>query len=128
MNIVLFDGICNLCSSTVSFLIKYDTKHLLHFAAQQNQSGKDLMQAHGIKEDNNSVLFIKNDKVYSKSDAIIEIAKHLSGWPQILKYSYIFPSFLRNGIYDMIAKNRYQIFGKKSTCFIPTELTQKKFL
>jgi predicted DCC family thiol-disulfide oxidoreductase YuxK len=128
MNIVLFDGICNLCSSTVSFLIKHDTKNLLHFAAQQNQSGKELMQAHGIKEDNNSVLFLKNDKVYSKSDAMIEIAKHLTGWPKMLKYSYIIPTFLRNGMYDMIAKNRYRIFGKKSICFIPTELTQKKFL
>jgi len=65
MNIVLFDGFCNLCSSTVAFLIKHDTRNLLYFAAQQNQSGKDLMQAHGIKENNNSVLFIKNDKVYA---------------------------------------------------------------
>ena len=128
MNIVLFDGVCNLCSSIVSFLIKHDTRQQLHFAAQQNQSGKNIMKEHGIKENNNSVLFIKNNKVYVKSDAVIEIAKHLTGWPKILKYSYIIPTFLRNGLYDIIAKNRYRIFGKKSACFIPTEMKQKRFL
>jgi predicted DCC family thiol-disulfide oxidoreductase YuxK len=92
------------------------------------KAGQKIILEQGIKEDCRSVLFIKNNKVYYKSDAFIEIAKHLSGWPSILKYSYIIPKFLRNGIYDIIAKNRYRFFGKKTVCFIPTKENQKKFL
>ena len=128
MNIVLFDGVCNLCNTTVSFLIKYDTKHHLHFAAQQNSSGKNIMKQKGIAEEHNSVIFIKNDIVYYKSDAIIAIAKLITGWPSIFRYSYIFPKALRNGIYDIIAKNRYRIFGKRTTCSLPSEANKHRFL
>jgi predicted DCC family thiol-disulfide oxidoreductase YuxK len=128
MNIVLFDGICNLCNRTVSFLIKNDTNNLLHYTAQQNQAGIDIMHQYGIEAANKSVIFIKEDKVFYKSDAIIEISKLLTGWPRILKYSYLFPKLLRDGIYDIIAVNRYRLFGKRTTCSIPTKEHQHKFL
>jgi predicted DCC family thiol-disulfide oxidoreductase YuxK len=128
MNIVLFDGICNLCNSTVSFLIKYDTHQNLHFAAQQTESGKKIMKAYQLPENNSSVLFIKEGIVVDKSDAIIEIAKMLTGWPSLFKYAFIVPPFLRDGIYNYIAKNRYQMFGKKSTCAIPSAAQRNKFL
>lgn len=128
MNIVLFDGICNLCNTIVSFLIKYDTQHHLHFAAQQNAAGKKIMQQKGIMGEHNTVIFIKDDMVYYKSDAILEIAKLIKGWPRIFKYSCIFPKVLRNGIYDIIAKNRYRIFGKKTTCSQPSEADKDRFL
>jgi len=128
MNIVLFDGFCNLCSSTVLFLHKYDRHNKLFFVAQQHQSGKKIMQEYGINENANSVVFINNKKVYYQSDAVIEIARQLTGWPHIFRYSYVVPKFLRNGVYTLIAKNRYQIFGKKTTCFMPSEAIQKKFL
>jgi predicted DCC family thiol-disulfide oxidoreductase YuxK len=128
MNIVLFDGICNLCNSTVSLLIKYDTKQKLHYAAQQTDSGEKIIKAHQLSANNNSVLFIKEGIVYDKSDAIIEIAKLLTGWPCLFKYSFIVPKFLRDGIYHLIAKNRYRLFGKRSTCSIPTAANQNRFL
>lgn len=128
MNIVVFDGICNLCNRTVSFLIKNDTNNLLHFTAQQNQAGIDIMHQYGIEAANKSVIFIKEDKVFYKSDAIIEISKLLTGWPRILKYSYLVPKLLRDGIYDIIAVNRYRLFGKRTTCSIPTKEHQHKFL
>ena len=128
MNIVLFDGICNLCNRTVSFLIKNDTNNLLHYTAQQNQAGIDIMHQYGIEAANKSVIFIKEDKVFYKSDAIIEISKLLTGWPRILKYSYLVPKLLRDGIYDIIAVNRYRLFGKRTTCSIPTKEHQHKFL
>jgi len=128
MNIVLFDGVCNLCSASVLFLMKYDKSNNLHFATQQNESGKNIMQTNGIKEDHNSVVFIKNKTLYFKSDAIIEIAKHLTGWPRIIKYFYFIPKIIRDCIYDIIAKNRHRIFGKKKGCFIPTKAQQIKFL
>lgn len=128
MNIVLFDGICNLCNSTVLFLIKYDTKQKLHFAAQQTNSGQNIMKVHQLSANNSSVLFIKEGIVYDKSDAIIEIAKLLTGWPSLLKYTFMVPKFLRDGIYNFIAKNRYRIFGKRSSCSVPTVANQNRFL
>ena len=111
MNIVLFDGLCNLCNNTVSFLIKYDKKNNLHFAAQQTNAGVKIMNQHLVKQDSRSVIFIKDASVYYKSDAIIEIAKLLSGWPRIAILAVIFPKFLRNWVYNLVAQNRYKIFG-----------------
>ena len=128
MNIVLFDGVCNLCNSTVLFLIKHDTNNQLNFSAQQTEAGKNIMLQNNIAIDNNSVIFIKETKVYDKSDAIIEIAKLLTGWPSILQYCRIVPKWFRNFLYDLIAKNRYRIFGKRNECAIPSEANKVKFL
>jgi len=128
LNIVLFDGVCNLCNSTVSLLIKHDPEYNLHFAAQQNPAGIAIMNHHGIKDDQNSVVFIKGTKIYYKSDAIIEIAKLLSGWPRLYRFSYIVPRVIRDGIYDIIAKNRYRLFGKRISCVIPNQENKIRFL
>jgi len=128
MNIVLFDGVCNLCNSTVLFLIKYDKNNYLHFAAQQSISGKNLMEEFNIAGDKKSVIFIKEGNVFYKSDAIIEIAKLIKGWPRIIKYTGIFPKGFRNAVYDLIANNRYLLFGKRDSCSVPSEINRKKFL
>lgn len=128
MNIVLFDGICNLCNKTVLFLIKHDKNNCLHFAAQQTYAGEKIMKQHAIIEDCKSVVFIKDEYVYYKSDAIIEISKLLSGWPRIGIIGYLFPKFLRNGIYDLVANNRYKLFGKQKTCSMPSKANEHKFI
>jgi predicted DCC family thiol-disulfide oxidoreductase YuxK len=128
MNIILFDGICNLCNNLVSFLIKYDKNNNYRFAALQTKAGENIIHKYAILNDRKSIILIKADIVYYKSDAIIEIAKHLSGWPHLLKYGFIFPKFLRDGLYNLIAKNRYYIFGKKETCPIPTEANSKWYI
>jgi len=128
MNIILFDGLCNLCSSTVNILIKYDTENQLFFASQQSNAGKNLMIKYHIKDDANSVVLIKADIVYYKSDAIIAIANLITGWPSLLKYGSIFPVRFRNEVYNVIAKNRFRIFGKKDKCAIPSKTHQNKFL
>jgi predicted DCC family thiol-disulfide oxidoreductase YuxK len=128
MNIVLFDGVCNLCNSTVLFLIKHDTNNQLHFSAQQTEAGKKIILQNNIVTDNNSVIFIRETHVYYKSDAIIEITKMLTGWPKILYYGKVLPTLFRNALYDLIAKNRYKIFGKRNECVIPSEEIKYKFL
>ena len=128
MNIVLFDGLCNLCNNTVSFLIKYDKKNNLHFAAQQTNAGVKIMNQHLVKQDSRSVIFIKDASVYYKSDAIIEIAKLLSGWPRIAILAVIFPKFLRNWVYNLVAQNRYKIFGKQIICAVPSKVNEHKFI
>lgn len=128
MNIILFDGLCNLCNSTVNILIRHDTQNQLFFVAQQSNTGKNLMEKHNIIDDLKSVILIKFDTVFYKSDAAIEIAKLITGWPTVLKYSSIFPVRFRNWVYDLIANNRYRIFGKKDECVIPSVHHQGKFL
>ena len=128
MNIILFDGVCNLCGNSVSLLIKYDKNNIFRFAAMQTKAGENIMQEYHILNDRKSIILIKQGSVFYKSDAIIEIAKQITGWPSILKYGFLFPKFLRDGIYDLIAKNRYYLFGKKETCSIPSEKDSKKFI
>ncbi len=127
MNIILFDGVCNLCNNLVSFLIKYDKLNLFRFAALQTNAGERLMHEYQLLDDRKSIILIKDGIVFYKSDAIIEIAKQLTGWPQIFKYSSLFPRFLRNGIYNIIAKNRYHLFGKRAACSIPSEKDREKY-
>jgi len=128
MNIILFDGVCNLCNGTVLFLIKHDKKNNLHFAAQQSSAGSKIMQQYFVLNDGNSVVLIKDEKVYYKSDAIIEISKLLVGWPRLFKMIFIFPKVFRNWFYDIVANNRYQLFGKKDGCSIPSKANEHKFI
>lgn len=128
MNIVLFDGICNLCNSSVSFLIKFDTQNNLHFSAQQTNAGKQLLNKYQIKDDCKSIIFIKEDLVFYKSDAIIEIAKLIKGWPRLLRFGGILPKVFRDFIYDIIAVNRYKIFGKRNVCSVPSQQNIDKFI
>ena len=128
MNIILFDGVCNLCNNSVSFIIKHDKNNIFRFAALQTNAGEKLIHQYHLLEDKKSIILLKEGVVFYKSDAVIEIAKQLSGWPKVLKYGYIFPKFLRDGIYHLIAKNRYFLFGKKETCSIPTEKDKHRFV
>jgi predicted DCC family thiol-disulfide oxidoreductase YuxK len=128
MNIILFDGVCNLCNATVLYLIKHDKLNNLHFAAQQTVSGKEIIAKQKIQGEPMSIVFIKQGHIYYKSDAIIEISKQLTGWPQILQYSFMIPKSIRNMLYDVIAKNRYRLFGKRLNCSIPAQENIKKFL
>ncbi len=128
MNIILFDGVCNLCNKLVSFLIKYDKNCIFQFSPLQTSAGEKLIHQYHLLNDNKSVILIKDGIVLYKSDAIIEIAKKMTGWPQLLKYGYLFPKFLRDGIYDLIAKNRYYLFGKQASCPIPSEEAKKRYL
>ena len=96
MNIILFDGICNLCGNSVLLLIKYDKNNIFHFAAMQTKAGERIIQEYQILNDRSSIILIKEGVVLYKSDAIIEIAKQITGWPSILKYGFFFPKFLRH--------------------------------
>ena len=128
MNIILSDGVCNLCNNTVSFSILYDKNNIFKFSATQTKAGENIIRQFSILNEGKSVIYIKDGIVFYKSDAIIEIAKQVNGWPHIFKYGFLFPKFLRDGIYSLIAKNRYLLFGKKETCMVPTEEDRNRFL
>ena len=128
-DIVLFDGVCNLCSRSVFFIIQRDRKEIFKFASLQSSFGQQ--QLDKFKIDKNllhSLILIRSNQIFHRSDAALEIAKQLSGaWP-VLYIFKILPRFLRDGIYNLIARNRYRLFGKKDACWIPTPELKERFL
>jgi predicted DCC family thiol-disulfide oxidoreductase YuxK len=127
--IVLFDGVCNLCNNAVDFIISRDKKNKFKVGALQEIASKNILKDYQINEGYlDSLVYIHKNQVYYKSRAALEIARNLSGfWPLIYIFIVI-PSFLRNPIYDWIARNRYKWFGQKETCRLPTEEEKSKFL
>lgn len=128
-SIILFDGVCNLCNSAVNFVIKRDKKNLIRFAPLQSETAQVLLAKHKMHtKEIKSFIFIKNGKEYTQSTAALKVCRHLSGaWPALYAL-IIIPPFIRDGIYNWIAKNRYKWFGQKNECMIPTPELQAKFL
>lgn len=127
--IILFDGVCNLCNYWVNFILKRDLNNSFLFAALQSKAGQELLTKFNLSITNfDTFILIDGDSFQTKSDAAISIVSKLSGWPKILLIGKIIPRFLRNFIYDLIAKNRYKIFGKKESCRVPTNEEREKFL
>jgi len=127
--IILFDGVCNLCESSVQFIIKHDKKDVFRFVSLQSNLGQQILEHLGIESSSidSIVLYEPGIAYYYKAEAALLIAKELKGWYFILSYFLIFGKSL-NFIYDYIAKNRYKWFGKKESCMIPTEALKAKFL
>ena len=128
-SIILFDGVCNFCNYWVNFIIDHDKQNNFKFAALQSEKGRELLDKFNLpKDDFDSFVLVSQNKVYKKSSAAFEIAKHLNGWPKIFAPLRILPVTLTNFFYDLIAKNRYKFFGKKEACRIPTKAEKSKFL
>ncbi len=128
-HVILFDGVCNFCNSTVNFTLKRNSKADILFTPMQSAAGQKLLGQHNLPPDDmKSFVFIENNTVYNRSTAALKVCKHLRGlWP--LCYGFIIvPKFIRDGIYNWIAKNRYKWFGKKETCMIPTQEVKTRFL
>lgn len=128
-SVILFDGVCNLCNSAVNFVIKRDKKNLIQFAPLQSKTGHALLEKHKmVTEEMKSFIFIENGIPYTRSSAALKVCRHLNGlWPLLFGF-IIVPRFVRDGIYDWIAKNRYKWFGQKNECMVPTPELQSKFL
>ena len=116
IKIILFDGICNLCNNYVNFIIKRDKRNQFRFATLQSDIGKDLITKYQIDiSKTDSIILIKNEKAYIKSTAALNIARDLKGAYPLFYGCMIIPKFIRNRVYDIVAKNRYTWFGKKDS-------------
>jgi predicted DCC family thiol-disulfide oxidoreductase YuxK len=130
-NIILFDGLCNLCDASVQFIIKRDSKDFFRFVALQSDLGQQIIQ--NLKIDTQKVDSIllynseKNTYLY-KSEAVFEIIKKLGGIVYCLLIFKLIPTALADRFYDYVAKNRYQWLGKKESCLVPTSDIKIKFL
>lgn len=127
---VYFDGVCNLCNSSIQWIIKRDPKAHFRFAALQSDAGVELRKriSSNGKIDLESVLLEEDGKVYDRSTAALRIARKLSGlWP--LMYIFIIvPKFIRDAVYNFIGRNRYKWFGKQESCWVPTPDLKARFL
>lgn len=127
-SVILFDGVCNLCSGAVQFVIKRDPAATFSFASLQSDYGQQHLQRFGLNTSLfHSIILIQGDKFYERSDAALEITRHLKGaWPLLYGFKII-PRFIRDGIYNLIGRNRYKLFGKKDACWIPTPELKSRF-
>lgn len=129
--IVFFDGVCNLCNGFVDFVIRRDTAKEIYFCSLQSKQAKELLKSYHIQvsDELSTIYFLKDNKLYHKSDAVLQIFKEFSsGYVFLSGILSLLPSFIRNSIYDLVAKNRYRILGKKESCRMPTMEERKQFL
>lgn len=119
--IVLIDGECNFCNRTLLFILKYDKDEIFYFGSQQSKIAQHLLSKFNYKDELLSTIYlIQNGKVLTKSSAIIEIVKQLSGFPRYLSFIRIIPKPIRDYCYDLFSEYRF-LFGKRTTsCLIPT--------
>jgi predicted DCC family thiol-disulfide oxidoreductase YuxK len=127
--VIFFDGFCNLCSGAVQFTIKRDHNNIFRFASLQSDYAKEkLKKLATLPKEGESMVLLENGKFYVRSTAALRVAKRLGGlWP--LLYGFIIiPRFIRDAVYNYIAKNRYKWFGKQESCWMPTPELKEKFL
>lgn len=127
MYIVLYDGFCHLCSNAVQLIHKYDNKKQIWFAPLQSEAAGQMLKERGYDPHKlDSIVFVSGTKTYFKSDAALEIARLLKGFPHYLIIFRYLPKWFRDMAYDLVAKTRYRIFGKSDACLRPTDALQKR--
>lgn len=126
--IILFDGVCNLCNGFVQFVIERDENKVFQFASLQSDFGQKFLREHSLNAQNfDSFILLEGEKYVKESTAGLKVLSELKGFRFARLFLY-FPPFLRNGVYQLIAKNRYTIFGKADTCWLPTPELKERFL
>ena len=126
--IILFDGLCNLCSASVRFVIKRDNKKIFCFASLQSNFGQKTLLGIEIGNSIKTIVLLMDDKIYLRSDAALEISKDLDGlWPSLYLLKII-PRFVRDAVYNFISQHRYQWFGKTDECWLPSPDLSARFV
>jgi len=127
--LIIFDGVCVFCNGVVNFIIKRDSVGVFEFSPMQSDVAKSyIKQHHASKEILNTLMLIKNGTCYLRTDAILEIAKDLSGMWYLFNVFKIIPRPVRDFLYTLFARNRYKLFGKRNSCMVPTENVKNRFI
>jgi predicted DCC family thiol-disulfide oxidoreductase YuxK len=127
--IIIFDGECNLCERAVQFIIPRDPQKRFRFAANQSEVGQRLLEPYHFSKDQiNTIILIRDERLYTKSDAVLQVTRKLSGFWPILYSFVVIPKAIRDPIYQWIARNRYKWFGKKDHCMMPSPDIKSRFL
>ncbi|GHH99150.1 thiol-disulfide oxidoreductase DCC family protein [Neobacillus kokaensis] len=123
----MFDGVCNLCNSSVQFVIKRDPTGHFKFASLQGEAGQKLLSKYGLNSNMNSFILVEDNNIYLESTAALRVCRKLNGGWKVLSVLLIIPSPLRNYFYKIIANNRYKWFGKKDSCMLPLPEWKNRF-
>ncbi|NQV53184.1 MAG: DUF393 domain-containing protein [Flavobacteriales bacterium] len=127
--ILLFDGVCNLCNAVVQFVLRHDKGSRLSFASLQSAFGKDSLKKHALEADElKTFIYLRNGNAHTRSTAFLYLMRDLGGGFRLLEICWIFPRFLRDAIYNLVSRTRYSIFGKREECYLPTEDVRHRFL
>lgn len=128
--VLVFDGVCVLCSHWVSFVLRHDRDRLYKFAAMQTATGRELLIRHGLDpNDPKSFLLLESGRGYMDTDAIIRVLRTFGGrWRALAMLLRLTPRFVRDPLYRFTARNRYKLFGRHDLCIVPSEQTAHRFL
>jgi predicted DCC family thiol-disulfide oxidoreductase YuxK len=128
--IILFDGLCNLCTASVSFILQNEKKPVFQFASIQSEAGERLLERCGLPRDyDRAIVLIDAGSVYRGSTAALKIGQQLrSPWSLLARIGILVPRFVRDWAYDQVALHRYRWFGKREVCMLPTEELKSRFL
>lgn len=127
--VIFFDGFCNLCHRAVQFTLKRDPKGFFYFASLQSEYAQVQLGSFAFEKPiGDSFILLEDGKLYQRSTAALKVARRLNSlWP--LLYAFIIvPPFIRDAVYNYIAKHRYKWFGQRETCWLPTPALQQRFL
>lgn len=128
-DIVLFDGVCNLCNGAIDFILERDPAGKFAFASLQSEAGQEILSCYGLStRDFDSVVLVQEGKVYKKSKAALRIAGKLAGGWKYLRVLEVVPAFISDSVYNFIGRNRYRFFGKRENCRLPTPEIRSRFL
>jgi predicted DCC family thiol-disulfide oxidoreductase YuxK len=126
--VVLFDGVCNLCVASVQFLVEHDDGSL-RFAPLQSEAAEAVLSAQDLSPDYfGSLVFVEDDDAYTKSAGALRIARYLDAPYSWARHLRVVPRPLRDAVYDLVARSRYSVFGKKDRCMRPTPDLEARFL
>ncbi|ARS40829.1 thiol-disulfide oxidoreductase [Sphingobacteriaceae bacterium GW460-11-11-14-LB5] len=127
--IIFFDGVCNLCNASVQFVIAHDKKDQFKFTALQGDYAKEVLSKfNDDPQQLNTILLLQEGRLYTKSSAALRVAGKLNGLIPLLYVFLLVPKFIRDWFYDIIAKNRYQWWGRQESCWVPTPELKSKFI
>ncbi|MBS1545818.1 MAG: thiol-disulfide oxidoreductase DCC family protein [Bacteroidetes bacterium] len=128
-HLVLFDGVCNLCNGAVQFIIRHDRRNRFRFAPLQSETGQRMLNGPGVSGDAfSSIVYRRKGKWLTRSTAVLHVARDLGGAWQWAYGLIIVPRFLRDAVYDLVARNRFRWFGRRDACMVPEPEVQGRFL
>jgi predicted DCC family thiol-disulfide oxidoreductase YuxK len=128
-NLILFDGVCNFCNAAVQMVIEIDRQKIFKFAAIQSELGQQLYHQHGLDaSDIQTLMLVDGDRVWTKSDAVLEVLSRLDGGWQLLGSFKVMPKPLRDWAYSEFARQRFVLFGRRETCMMPTPELWERFI
>jgi predicted DCC family thiol-disulfide oxidoreductase YuxK len=132
--IILYDGVCGLCNRLVQFFIKRDRHDRLRFASLQSDFAAVILKRHGADPHDLDTVYVVKDyeqtdeELLARSNAILFVLPELGGIWRLSGASKVLPRWLRDRLYDLVAKNRYRMFGKYESCMLPEPKQRRKFL